>query len=102
MERVSILSSDREPVVKLSMNEEEVEVSSKSDVNGSANESISTFQYTGERLEVSFNSIFVIDALKALKATDVSLRFQAEMKPFVVVDPKDDSAIELITPMRTY
>lgn len=102
MERVSILSSDREPVVKLSMSEDEVEVSSKSDVNGSANESISTFQYNGERLEVSFNSIFVMDALKALKTTDVSLRFQAEMKPFVVVDPQNETAVELITPMRTY
>jgi DNA polymerase-3 subunit beta len=51
---------------------------------------------------VSFNPQFVIDAIKALRADDVTLCFQAEMKPFVVKNPRDDSIVELITPMRTY
>lgn len=102
MSRASLLSAERDYVVKLSMSEEEVQVSSRSEQTGSALESIQTFQFTGERLEVSFNSLFVIDAIKALKSEDVRVCFQAEMKPFVVLNPKDDSVIELITPMRTY
>lgn len=102
MGRVSVLASDRESVIKLSMSEDSVEVSVKSQENGSANEHIQTFQYTGERLEVSFNSLFVVDAIKALKSEDVTICFQAEMKPFVVKNGKDDSVVELITPMRTY
>ena len=102
MSRASLLSAERDYVVKLSMSEEEVQVSSRSEQTGSALESIQTFQFTGERLEVSFNSLFVIDAIKALKSEDVRVCFQAEMKPFVVLSPKDDSVIELITPMRTY
>ena len=102
MSRVSLLSSEREPVVKLSMREDEVEISAKSESAGSASEHLRIFSFTGERLNVSFNSMFVIDAIKALKAEDVTLCFQAEMKPFVVKNPKDDSVIELITPMRTY
>ena len=101
MSRASLLSAERDYVVKLSMSEEEVQVSSRSEQTGSALESIQTFQFTGERLEVSFNSLFVIDAIKALKSEDVRVCFQAEMKPFVVLNPKDDSVIELITPMRT-
>ena len=102
MSRASLLSAERDYVVKLSMNEEEVQVSARSEQTGSALESIQTFQFTGERLEVSFNSVFVVDAIKALKSEDVRICFQAEMKPFVVLDPKDDSVIQLITPMRTY
>ncbi len=102
MSRASLLSAERDYVVKLSMNEDEVQVSARSEQTGSALESIQTFQFTGERLEVSFNSLFVIDAIKALKSEDVRICFQAEMKPFVVLSPKDDSVIELITPMRTY
>jgi len=102
MSRVSILSPEREAVVKLSMSENEVEVSARSEMNGSANESIQTFSFTGEYLEVSFNSAFVIDAIRALKSEDVIICFQAEMKPFVVKDPKDESTVELITPMRTH
>lgn len=102
MSRASLLSAERDYVVKLSMSEETVEVSARSEQSGSALESIQTFQFTGERLEVSFNSVFVIDAIKALHSEDVRICFQAEMKPFVVQNPKDDTVIELITPMRTY
>ena len=102
MGRIAVLSADKEYAVKLSMSEDHVEVSVKSDRHGSGNEPIKTFSYEGERLEVTFNSLFVIDAIKALKAEDVTICFQAEMRPFVVKDPKDDSAIELITPMHAY
>lgn len=102
MERVRILSSDSEPVVKLTMQDGEVEVSARSDTNGSGVEKISTFQYNGERLSVSFNSQFVIDAVKAVQSDDVNICFIGEMKPFVVKNPKDDSLVELITPMRTF
>ena len=102
MSRVSLLSAERESVVKLTMREDEVEISAKSEASGSANEHLRIFSFTGERLNVSFNSLFVIDAIKALKSEDVTLCFQAEMKPFVVKNPKDPTVIELITPMRTY
>lgn len=102
MKRLSILSSGREPVVRLSMREDRVELSARSDVNGSANEPISTFTFTGERLEVSFNCLFMMDAIRALKCEDVTICFQAEMKPFVVKNPSDETVVELITPMREY
>ncbi len=102
MDRVSILSTDKESVVRLSMTEDHVELTVRSDANGSAVEALQTFQFTGERLDVSFNSTFVVDAVKALKSEDVSVCFLAEMKPFVVKNKKDDSIVELITPVRTY
>ncbi|MDO5329998.1 MAG: DNA polymerase III subunit beta [Bacillota bacterium] len=100
LERVRILSNDSEPAVKISMSEEEIELSARSDNSGSANEKIATFNYVGDDLEVSFNSQFVIDAVKAVKAEDVTICFLGQMKPFVVKNPKDDSVVELITPMR--
>ena len=102
MSRVSLISAEKEFVVKLSMQADDVEISAKSEIAGSASEHLRVFSFTGERLDVSFNSIFVIEAVKALKAEDVILAFQAEMKPFVVKNPKDETSVELITPMRTY
>ena len=102
MGRVSVLSVDRDPVVTLSMKEEEVTVSCQNAIAGSAEESISTYSYNSDSLRVSFNALFVNDAIKALKSTDVTLCFQGEMKPFVVRDDKNPSVVELITPMRTY
>ncbi len=102
MERVSLLLSEKENVVKLTMTREGVEVSTKSSQVGSAVERISIYQYDGERLEVSFNSSYVIDAIKACGSEDVTLAFLGEMKPFVVRNSQDLSQIQLVTPMRTY
>ena len=102
MSRASLLSAEHDYVVKLSMSETDVRVSSRSELSGSASESIQTFQYTGERLDVSFNSLYVIDAIKGLKCEDVRLCFRAEMRPFVVQNPNDETVTQLITPMRTY
>jgi DNA polymerase-3 subunit beta len=99
--RVSVLATDRAPVVRLSMDEEQVEVSLTSDQTGSGVERLTTIQYTGERLEIAFNAMFVSQAVRALGSEDVVLSFIGEMKPFVIRNPKDDSVVELITPMRT-
>ena len=60
MERVSLLSGERENVVKMAMTEDSVEIAAKSSQTGSAKESVETFKFTGERLEVSFNCNYVI------------------------------------------
>ena len=102
MERVSLLSIERENVVKLAMSEEAVEISSKSAQVGSASETIAMFSYTGDPFEVSFNSEYVMAAIKAAQCEDITIAFLGEMKPFVVRNSKDDSQVQLVTPVRTY
>jgi len=102
IDRANILSIDRENVVDLSMSEDGVEISAKSSQVGSAVEKIDVFKYVGQNLRVSFNSAFVIDAIKALGSNDVTFAFVGEMKPFVVENASDDSVIQIVTPVRTY
>ncbi len=99
IDRVSLLSNEKS-TVRLIMSNEEVQILSTTSEVGSANEKINNFQFTGDRLEILFNSSFVIDAIKALKSDDVVLNFIAEMKPFVIKNPKDENTIQLITPVR--
>ena len=101
MERVSLLSAEHDGVVKLIMTEDEVEIISRSSLVGSANEKLNVFQFTGERLEISFRSSFVADAIKACKSEDVTISFIGEMKPFVVKNSKDDTIDMLVTPLRS-
>jgi len=100
IDRVSILSQNMAPVVKLSMSDESVFVSSAT-TSGNGEESLSTVQFEGDRLEIAFNAVFVSEAVKALGCEDVAISFIGEMKPFIIKNPKDDSIVELITPMRT-
>ena len=102
IERANILSIDRENIVDLSMSEDSIEISAKSSQVGSAVERIDVFKYVGQNLHVSFNSSFVIEAVKALGSADVTFAFVGEMKPFVVENASDDSVVQIVTPVRTY
>ena len=101
MERVSLLSSEYEGVVKMIMDQDEVEIISRSSLVGSANEKLNVFQFSGDHLEISFRAAFVADAIRACKSEDVTICFMGEMKPFVVKNTKDESIDMLVTPLRS-
>ena len=100
--RANVLSLDRENVVDMTMSENGVEISAKSSQMGSAVSKIDLFKYEGNQLKVSFNSEFVVSAIKALNCVDVTFLFVGEMKPFVIKNASDDSVIQIVTPVRTY
>ena len=102
IDRASLLSSDRNNVVKLSMKPESVSISSRSQEVGSAKETISTFNYSGINLEISFTSKYVIDAIKSLGSDNIVILFNGDMKPFIIKNKDDDSCIQLVLPVRTY
>ena len=102
IDRVNILSIDRENVVDLFLSDSAVEISAKSTQVGSASEKIEVFKFEGSNLQISFNSEFVLSAIKALNSEDVTFLFVGEMKPFVVKNPEDESVIQIVTPVRTY
>ena len=102
MQRVSLLAVERERIVKLSLSENGVEVSSKSEQIGSANETIELYQYEGGRFDISFNVDYVSDAIKAAQSEDVVLSFAGEMNAFRVTSSEDESIVQIITPVRSY
>ena len=102
IDRVNILSIDRENVIDLYLDQDTVEVSAKSTQVGSASEKIENFKFEGSNLQISFNSEFVSSAIKALGSEDVTFLFVGEMKPFVIKNPEDESTIQIVTPVRTY
>lgn len=102
MARVSLLSIERERIVKLSLSDDCVEVSSKSEQIGSANEQVELYEYTGGKFEISFNVDYVTDAIRATQSEDVLLSFAGEMNAFRITAPEDDSLVQIITPVRSY
>ena len=102
IDRASLLSSDRNNIVKLSLNTDKVEISSRSQEIGSVVEKISNYEYEGNKLDISFSAQYIIDAIKAIGSNDVQLSLNGEMKPFVVKNKEDDSVIQLVLPVRTY
>lgn len=102
IDRASLLSSDRNNIVKLSMNEDKVEISSRSQEIGSVVEKISNYEYEGNKLDISFSAQYITEAIKAIGSNDVELCLNGEMKPFIVKNKEDDSVLQLVLPVRTY
>lgn len=100
IERVSLLSSDIDKEIKLSMNQKEILLSSQNEFFGSAHEKINSFVFRGEELNIIFNVNHVLEAVKAINSDDITISFIGEIKPFKITSNQDVNLIQLLTPIR--
>lgn len=59
---------------------------------------------SGKNLEISFNPIYIKEALQAMTSDNIIFSFTAPLRPFTITDPddKDKQFIHLVTPIRTF
>lgn len=89
-------------VIKLSTDVDKVELSSTSPEIGTVKEDVSTDNVEGESLKISFNSKYMMDALKAIDNDEVQVEFFGTMRPFILKPKDDETVVQLILPIRTY
>lgn len=103
IDRVSLLAREGgNNVIRMSVNTDSVELSSNSPEVGTVNEDINTENIEGEGLKISFNSKYMMDALKAINNEDVTIEFYGTMRPFTLKSSESDEVVQLILPIRTY
>lgn len=102
IDRASFIKNDGVSVIKLSLDEKECLLSSRAQEVGSSKESLKSGVFRGEHLDISFNGLYVFDALKVINKGKVRFSFSGEMKPFIVQSVDDNSILQLILPLRTY
>lgn len=103
IDRVSLLAREGgNNVIRMSVNTDSVELSSNSPEVGTVNEDINTGEIEGEGLKISFNSKYMMDALKAINNEDVTIEFYGTMRPFTLKSSESDEVVQLILPIRTY
>ena len=103
MQRAQLVSNaSQNGTVKLEIAKDKVSAHVNSPEVGKVNEDIDVQSLSGADLTISFNPSYLIDALKALKADQVQIKFLSALRPFTLV-PVDQAAdfIQLITPVRT-
>lgn len=102
IDRASFIKNDGVSVIKLSLDEKECILSSRAQQVGSSKENLRNASFKGEHLDISFNGLYVFDALKVINKGKVRFSFSGEMKPFIVQNLEDNSILQLILPLRTY
>ncbi len=102
IDRASLLAVERSNIVQLSMSSQEVAISSRSQEIGSVIEKIQAFRFQGEKMDISFSAKYGLEAIRAIGSEEIVIKFNGDMKPFVVINKEDPSLVQLILPVRTY
>lgn len=98
------IKNDNIIINRLQCSEEEVIFSNRNQEIGAFKKSLTQngAKYEGEPLDISFSGTYILQAARALKGDTITIKFCGEMKPFVLLDPSDESIIQLALPLRTY
>lgn len=103
IDRAYLLSREEKTnIVKMTLKDERtVEVSSSSSEIGKVTEQIEAHRMSGELLSISFNSKYMLDALKVIDSDFIEICFRGPMQP-IIIRPEDHShMLHLIMPYRT-
>jgi DNA polymerase-3 subunit beta len=103
IDRAYLLSrEDKTNIVKMVMNEDQtIEISSSSSELGKVTEQISLRQISGDLLRISFNSKYMLDALKIMDSEYIHMGFTGAMQPIIIKPEDETSILQLILPYRT-
>lgn len=101
IDRSSFIKTDGVSIIRMEMKRDEVVISSKSNEIGSV-ETLTPVSYEGNNLNISFKGQFVYEAVRALNAFNIRLRFSGDMKPFVITSTDNNGVLQLVLPIKTY
>ncbi|GAB7054916.1 MULTISPECIES: DNA polymerase III subunit beta [Paenibacillus] len=103
IDRAYLLSrEDKSNIVKLMMLEDQsIEISSTSSELGKVTEELMTSSMKGELLRISFNSKYMLDALKVMDSEQIHIGFTGAMQPIIIRPNESSSLLQLILPYRT-
>ena len=101
IDRTSFIKSDGKNIVKLTISDNNIDITSSNQI-GSSYENINVVSFEGNPLEISCSGKYLEDAIKALKCENVTIYFSGELKPIIIKNIDDDNLTQLISPVRTY
>ena len=103
IERASLIAKDsKNNVVKLDiLDNSMLEISSNLPEIGKVTEQVVAKEFEGEKVKISFNSKYMIDALKTVDSQEIIIEFTGALSPFVMKPVEEIKMLHLILPVRT-
>jgi len=99
MRKMLILSNERYRAVKITIENNVLDLVSANPDLGEAQEKIG-ISYSGERIEAGFNPRYFIDVVQAMQSDTIHMEFVDNSKPCVIKGDEDEGFVGLIMPMR--
>lgn len=100
VERVALFSTDGDySIIKMSIEENEITITSSSPEVGTGREIISC-STEGEKLNVAFNSKYILDILKNIEAEEAIFSMNTALSPVCITCEQEKDYIYIVTPVR--
>lgn len=102
LERIAVLADQKNHIVKCSINQEnqEIYLSVEAADVGSGRESLSAQISSDEPPEIAFNVKYLLEGLKVMGASDISIKLNDPMKPVVVMPLGEVKMTYLVMPVQ--
>lgn len=103
IDRAALLTQGKDKnIVKVNLDGKNMLISSSSSELGKVEEKMKVESNNKEKLEISFSSKYMLEALKTIKDEDLLILLNGDSKPIIIKAVKDESLIQLILPIKTY
>ena len=103
VDRASLLAENKEKnIIKMLINNKNMTITSSSNELGMSEENLKIDCSNKEKIEISFSSKYMLDALKVIKDENILLLLNTDDKPIIIKQITDESLLELILPIKTY
>ena len=103
VDRAALLAQSKEKnIIKMHIEDKSMIITSTSNELGHAEEKLKIDSNNKEKIEISFSSKYMMDALKVVKEDNILLLLNTDDKPILIKPVTDESLIELILPIKTY
>jgi DNA polymerase-3 subunit beta len=99
VDRVATIATDKSRAVKLSLDSGRLTLSAVSPDAGRAVEELDV-DYAAEAMEIGFNARYILDMSAQIEGDEVEFAVADSGSPTLVRDPKDNSALYVLMPMR--
>jgi DNA polymerase-3 subunit beta len=99
LKRVSLLAHEKSRGVKLSIQDNLLVISSSNPDMGEAREELDV-EYTGEPLEIGFNSRYLLESLSVMKADKLEFHLKDRLSPGILREMGQLHHTYVIMPMR--
>tara|TARA_Y100000816_G_scaffold275505_1_gene243797 strand:+ start:430 stop:1557 length:1128 start_codon:yes stop_codon:yes gene_type:complete len=102
IDRVSAVAANEETkskAIKLSLNNNKLNLSVESQSKGSANEVID-ISYNGDQVDIGFNSKYIIDICNEVDGEEIDISLLDSISPAIILDKTDENLFFVLMPMR--
>lgn len=102
LDRISLLAMTGKGYAEMRITREQCILYTRETAYGSGEETIDSIEFNEDSFQIAFNCRYIQDILKTLQNDEVVIKFNGELKPFVVQEVGDSQTIHLVTPVRTH